>query len=92
MTFKNHPTTEYLSSLLSNDNTTFDNWTFAEPKEFYKSELLEGQGGAGKTWSLLNDPGLINPVYIVHSWDKATEEQESFIKTKPSKSYPLRNV
>ena len=65
--FKNHPTTEYLSSLLSNDDTTFDDWTFAEPKEFYKSELLEGQGGAGKTWSLLNDRGLINSVYIVHS-------------------------
>ena len=80
MTFKNSATTEYLSNLLINEENTIidNNFDLAESREFYKNELFKGAGGNGKTYYNLNDKGLINPVFIGHSWKLSTTEQKEY--------------
>jgi len=81
MTFKNSPCSVYLSNLIGNNTpSSWDDYEFPNTREFYLRELWNGQGGTGKTYLNVNDRGLINPVYIVHSWNKATEEEDQFIK------------
>ena len=85
MTFRNHPATEYLSSLLGESNKYLNNnFDFAEPRKFYSKELFLGAGGCGKTHRNLNDKGLINPVFIAHSWKLANKEKSKYLNTRAS--------
>ena len=79
MTFVNDPATEYLSNLNHNFNyDDIDIKDIPESRDFYYRQLFIGAGGNGKTYYNLNDKGLINPIYIAHSWKLATTQQKEF--------------
>jgi len=93
MTFKNSATTEYLSNLNLNDmkinnERQFYSTLLKGKREFYKKELFCGAGGNGKTYHNLTDKGLINTVFVAHSWNLATEEQKKY-KEKYNKYLPV---
>jgi len=82
MTFKNFPATDYLSNILHNDDNLLmdNNFNFPDERKFYKNELFKGAGGNGKTYHNLNDKGLINPVFIGHSWKLTSTQQKDYFK------------
>ena len=58
MTFRNAPATEYLTSLMGENNEHLNNnFNFGEKREFYMRECHIGPGGTGKTEAILKDAG-----------------------------------
>jgi len=79
MTFVNDPATQYLSNI--NFKEQYEKIPIneiPEAREFYYRELYVGQGGNGKTYYNLNDTGLINSIYIAHSWKLASTQQNEY--------------
>lgn len=81
MTFKNAPHNEYLNNLILLNSVNSIKQPQADTREFYKKELFKGAGGNGKTYyNLFIDKGLINPVYVAHSWKLATTMKNNYFK------------
>ena len=72
----------------------WDDWDFGkspdpyEPEKSsgrYKNEVHTGAGGCGKTYKNLMDNGLINPLYIGHSWKLCRSKNLEFnVKAVPN--------
>ena len=78
-TFRNKPANDYLSNLSSKAVPNAILEPSAEPRDFYKTELWKGAGGNGKTYSnIFKDKGLVNVVYIAHSWKLATYMKKEY--------------
>ena len=79
MTFRNSAAEEYLSSIISETSNEFYELPSAKSRDFYKSELYDGEGGLGKTYyNIFIDNGLIDVCYIPHSWKLATAVSKQY--------------
>ena len=93
MTFNNSASTNYLSTIIINEDDDdaveledgyeeYDDAEIelpsAEPREYYQKELHIGAGGTGKTTSNLLDEGFIDVLYIAPSWKLAVAMKEDF--------------
>lgn len=76
-TFNNSATSGYLSGIIDKIEE-FKEATKDEPahipstrRPYNRTELHQGQGGSGKTFGLIHDLGLVNPLYVAPSWKLA---------------------
>ena len=80
ITFKNSPSTEYLSNITIDKNIQTIDFEVGEPQKYYSKELYEGQGGNGKTHKHLYDIGHRNLVYVAPSWLLANDKKMEYKK------------
>ena len=81
MTFRNSPSNDYLSNLNLDNGYDIDFINHVgEERQFYKKELFIGAGGNGKSFYNLNDKGLINSVFVCHSWKLTTNQQKEYFE------------
>ena len=79
-TFRNSPSSEYLSNITRDKNIQTIDFEVGEPQKYYSKELYEGQGGNGKTHKHLYDIGHRNIVYVAPSWLLANDKKIEYKK------------
>jgi len=76
MTFNNSPSTSYLSCIFEEGENSIKGISYVKERDFYKTEMWEGQGGTGKTYTNIRDMGHIDMLYIPPSWKLARKVEE----------------
>lgn len=93
MTFKNSPCSDYLSSIEKesiNICNPVTHYKLAKKREFFRSELWNGAGGSGKTYTnLFLDTGLIDICYVAPSWKLASRMAKDY-KEKTGYTLPVQ--
>lgn len=72
MTLRNSPSTDYLSNIFKDDESSISNIKIGKPREFYKSEAVIGAGGNGKSTTEFVDKGHVRCLYLAPSWKLST--------------------
>ena len=72
MTLRNSPSTDYLSNIFKEDESSISNIKIGKEREFYKSEAVIGGGGNGKSTTEFVDKGHVRCLYLAPSWKLTT--------------------